>query len=160
MDKNNFLKQYAINYLSKYDSTKINLESILKSKISRIKDINKNDKNNLYKYINAIIKDLEKNNIINDEDFAYKKLINLFNQGRSEIYIKNNLYRKGIEESIIKKILSNFNKSNPGWEIKSARAFVKKKGLGKYESNKEKDFGKMARAGFNYNIIKDILKIH
>ena len=25
MDKNNFLKQYAINYLSKYDSTKMNL---------------------------------------------------------------------------------------------------------------------------------------
>ena len=60
MDKNNFLKQYAINYLSKYDSTKMNLERILKGKILRIKDINKSDKNNLYKYINMIIKDFEK----------------------------------------------------------------------------------------------------
>ena len=160
MDKNNFLKLYAINYLSKYDSTKMNLERILKGKILRIKDINKSDKNNLYKYINMIIKDFEKKNIINDEDFAYKKLINLFNQGRSEIYIKNNLYKKGVEENIIKKILSNFNESNPGWEIKSAKIFAQKKGLGKNESNKEKDFGKMARAGFNYNIIKVVLKIN
>ena len=28
------------------------------------------------------------------------------------------------------------------------------------ESNREKDFGKMARAGFNYNIIKEILEIN
>ena len=110
--------------------------------------------------INTILNNLESNKIINDEDFAYKKLINLFNQGRSEIYIKNNLYIKGVEKNIIKKILSDFDKNNPGWEIKSARAFVKKKGLGKYESNREKDFGKMTRAGFNYNIIKDILEIN
>ena len=44
------------------------------------------------------------------------------------------------------------------WEVKSAKKIAKKKGLGKHESNKEKDFGKMARAGFNYNIIKDILE--
>ena len=48
---------------------------------------------------------LELKNIINDEDYANKKFINLFNQGRSEIYIKNNLYKKGVEKNIIIKIL-------------------------------------------------------
>ena len=37
----NLLKKYAISYLSKYDSTKKNLERILKNKIIRTRDINK-----------------------------------------------------------------------------------------------------------------------
>ena len=32
----NFLKKYALNYLSKFDSTKNNLEKILKRKINRV----------------------------------------------------------------------------------------------------------------------------
>ena len=154
------LKKYALTYLSKYDSTKKNLELILKNKVIKMKNIEKSEKNNLYRMINKILDNLELNNIINDEDFANKKFINLLNQGRSEIYIKNNLHKKGVEKNIIKKILSDFNNKNPGWEINSARTFAKKKGLGKYESNREKDFGKMARAGFNYNIIKEILEIN
>ena len=160
MNNANLLKEYALTYLSKYDSTKNNLERILKNKVTRMKNLETNEKNNLYMIIKQVLDNLESNKIINDEDFAYKKLINLFNQGRSEIYIKNNLYIKGVEKNIIKKILSDFDKNNPGWEIKSARTFAKKKGLGKYKSNREKDFGKMVRAGFNYNIIKDILEIH
>ena len=160
MNNANLLKEYALTYLSKYDSTKNNLERILKNKVTRMKNIETNEKNNLYIIIKQVLDNLESNKIINDEDFAYKKLINLFNQGRSEIYIKNNLYIKGVEKNIIKKILSDFDKNNPGWEIKSARTFAKKKGLGKHESNREKDLGKMARAGFNYNTIKVILKIN
>ena len=125
-----------------------------------MKNIETNEKNNLYIIIKQVLDNLESNKIINDEDFAYKKLINLFNQGRSKIYIKNNLYIKGVKKNIIKKILSDFDKSNPGWEIESAKTFAKKKGLGKDKSNREKDLGKMARAGFNYNIIKNILEIH
>jgi len=160
MNNSNLLKKYALAYLSKYDSTKNNLERILKNKVTRMKNIETNEKNNLYIIIKQVLDNLESNKIINDEDFAYKKLINLFNQGRSEIYIKNNLYIKGVKKNIIKKILSDFDKSNPGWEIESARTFAKKKGLGKDKSNREKDLGKMVRAGFNYNIIKDILEIH
>ena len=36
MTSKNYLLKYAINYLSKYDSSKKNLERILKSKIQRI----------------------------------------------------------------------------------------------------------------------------
>ena len=154
------LKKYALTYLSKYDSTKKNLERVLINKVIKMKNIEKSEKNNIYQMINKILDNLELQSIINDEDFAKKKFINLFNQGRSEIYIKNNLYKKGVEKNIIKKILSDFNENNPGWEIKSAKVFAKKKGLGKDKSNREKDFGKMARAGFNYNIIKVILEIN
>ena len=108
------LKQYALTYLSKYNSTKKNLERILINKVIKMKNIEKNEKNNLHQMINKILDNLELNNIINDEDFANKKFINLFNQGRSEIYIKNNLYNKGVDKNIIGSVAGAFKAGNYG----------------------------------------------
>ena len=58
-------------------------------------------------------------------------------------------------------IFKNFELQNPNWEVESAKIFVRKKRLGvKHSNNLEKDLAKMARAGFNYNIIKNILEIY
>ena len=59
MDNINLLKKYALSYLSKYDSTKKNLERILTNKVMRMKKIEKNEKNHLFKTINQIVISLE-----------------------------------------------------------------------------------------------------
>ena len=159
MDNINLLKKYALAYLSKYDSTKKNLELILKNKVTRIKNIETNKKNHLFKFINQLIVNLESKKIINDENFASKKIISLFQQGKSETFIKNTLMKKGIDKKIIITTLRNFEKKIPDWKIESAKKFAIKKRLGKYGNtkNKEKDLSKMSRAGFNYQIAKDAL---
>ena len=153
------LIKYAIDYLSKYSSSKANLEKILRNKIRRLK-IEKKEKYLLYNSLEKIIFDLEKNNFVNDLNYALSKIRILTFQGKSRIFIKNYLLQKGINKKIISRSLDETDEKDHDWEVKSAKKFAKKKGLGKYKSNREKDFGKMARAGFNYNIIKDILEIH
>jgi len=54
MDDQMSLMKYAIDYLSKYSSSKNNLERILKKKISRLK-IEKKEKFILYNSINQIM---------------------------------------------------------------------------------------------------------
>ena len=72
-NKINLLK-YTINYLSKFSSSKKNLELILKLKIQRItKD--KKERFELYKEMIDIFKNLEKNNLINDERYSFNKII-------------------------------------------------------------------------------------
>ena len=44
MDKINLLKKYAYTYLSKYDSTKKNLEWKLKNKVMRMKNLESREK--------------------------------------------------------------------------------------------------------------------
>ena len=85
------LMNYAIDYLSKYNSSKENLIRILKTKIYRLK-IEKKDKFLLYNSIDKLILQLEKNNFLNDKNYASSKLRNFIIQGKSKILIKEKLH--------------------------------------------------------------------
>jgi len=89
------LMKYAVNYLSKFSSSKKNLEKILKSKVQRLtKD--KKQRFNLYSQIDDIIILLEKNKLINDENYCQSKIRLLVSQFKSKKFIENYLFSKGI----------------------------------------------------------------
>jgi SOS response regulatory protein OraA/RecX len=151
------LMRYAIDYLSKFSSSKKNLERILKGKIMRLK-IEKKDKPELYDSIPEIILKLEINKFINDENYTLSKIRILAQQGKSKAFIKNYLFQKGIEKDIISESLSEYENINSDWEIDSANVFMRKKRIIKSDANYQKNLNKMARAGFNYSISSKILK--
>ena len=154
------LKKYAINYLSRYNTSKKNLDRILHNKVRRM-NLNKKDKYALYSSIASILTDLENNKLIDDKNFAQSKIHSLSLQGKSKISIISYLMQKGIEKNIVEKTFKNFELKNPNWESESAKIFARKKRLGvKHSNNPEKDLTKMSRAGFNYKIIKEILEIY
>ena len=157
MNKFNLLK-YAIDYLSKYNSSKKHLEKILKAKIIRLTK-NKRERFELYNQINQVLMKLEKNNLINDNIFVESK-INLFvSQGKSKRFIENYLIQKGIEKLIVQEKIKEFEETNYDWEKNCALIFAKKKKLFDTNMEYEKKLSKMARAGFPYEICKEILKI-
>ena len=154
------LKKYAISYLSKYNTSKKNLDRILHNKVRKM-NLEKKDKFILYSSIASIIADLEINKLIDDKNFAQSKIHSLSLQGKSKISIISYLMQKGIEKNMVEKTFKNFELKNPNWESESAKIFARKKRLGvKQSNNLKKDLAKMARAGFNYKIIKEILGIH
>ena len=152
------MKKYAIRYLSKFDSSKKNLERILKNKIQRSTDLEKKEKYFLYKNIQKIIDDLESNKFINDKNYAESKLRLYTSIGKSRNYIINYLIVKGIEKKIINEIIENYESDNPDWEVDSIEKFIRKKNIDlNDETKKEKNFSKLSRAGFSYNLIKKLL---
>ena len=158
MNNKILMKKYAVNYLSRYASSKKNLERVLKKKIIRLKDTPTEEKVVLNNYICEILNELESKNIINDKEFIISKINNFFTQGKSKNFIKLNLLKKGLIKELIEDCLLKFELDNPEWELNSAQTFAKKKRLGKYgkQINKEKDLAKMARAGFSYDIANKI----
>ena len=124
-----------------------------------MKKIEKNEKTNLFKTINQIVKSLESKNIINEENFSFNKISSLCRQGKSETFIKNTLIKKKVDKKIINKTLIDFEMNNPNWKIESAKKFANKKKLGRFNDiqNKKKDLAIMARAGFDYETAKKIL---
>ena len=76
MDNFAKLKQSAITYLSKYSTSKKNLEKILRNKIYKI-NIEKKEKIILYNSVNSILTELELKKLINDKNYSDLKIRNL-----------------------------------------------------------------------------------
>ena len=155
MDDKKLLK-YAIDYLSKYDSSKNNLENVLKRKIFRL-NITNYEKAKLINKIENIIIKLEKNKFIDDDRYSSTKILSLSNSGKSKNFIFNYLIKKGVNKSQIQNNLNLIQQNNYNWEFDSAKIFVKKKKLLEKNESYEKKLAKMARAGFSYDICKKIL---
>ena len=157
MDNKDKLLKYAIYYLSKYSSSKKNLEFILKKKIRRLSD-EKKIRFHLYNEIQIIIEKLEKLNLINDQVFVESKIQSLQYQAKSKNYIKQYLLQKGIDKQLIEEQISLFYENNKNLEKENALKFAKKRNLLGSDQDYQKKLSKMARAGFSYDIAKEILK--
>ena len=157
MDNKGKLLKYAIYYLSKFSSSKKNLEFILKKKIRRISD-EKKVRFDLYNEIDDIIKKLENLNLINDVVFTESKINSLLYQAKSKNYIKQYLHQKGIDKQLIEEQISLFYENNENLEKENALKFAKKRNLLDNDQDYQKKLSKMARAGFSYDIAKEILK--
>ena len=155
MDEKKLIK-YAVDYLSKYDSSKSNLIEILKRKIFRL-NLSGIEKSRLINLINVIILKLENNNLINDKRYSFSRISSLSRAGKSKNFIFNYLIKKGVDKYDIENNLKDFQESNLEWELESAKLFAKKKKLYESSDSYEKKLAKMARAGFSYEICKKIL---
>ena len=157
MDNKDKLLKYAIYYLSKYSSSKKNLEFILKKKIRRLSD-EKQIRFHLYNEIQIIIEKLEKLNLINDQVFVESKIQSLQYQAKSQNYIKQYLLKKGIDKQLIEEQIFLFYENNKNLEKENALKFAKKRNLINNNQDYQKKLSKLARAGFSYDIAKEILK--
>jgi SOS response regulatory protein OraA/RecX len=157
MENKDKLLKYAIYYLSKYSSSKKNLEFILKKKIRRLSD-EKKIRFHLYNEIQIIIEKLEKLNLINDQVFVESKIQSLQYQAKSKNYIKQYLLQKGIDKQLIEEQISLFYENYKNLEKENALKFAKKRNLLDNDQDYQKKLSKMARAGFSYDIAKEILK--
>ena len=155
MEEKKLLK-YAVDYLSKYDSSKNNLVSVLKRKVLRL-NVTNFEKKKLIDIIESIILKLEENKFIDDNRYSSTKILSLSNSGRSKNFIFNYLIKKGVSRSQIQNNLNLMKQDNDNWELESAKIFVKKKKLLEKNESYEKKLAKMARAGFSYDICKKIL---
>ena len=157
MDNKDKLLKYAIYYLSKYSSSKKNLEFILKKKIRRLSE-EKKIRFQLYNEIHFFIEKLEKLNLINDQVFVESKIQSLQHQVKSKNYIKQYLLQKGIDKQLIEDQIYLFYENNKNLEKENALKFAKKRNLLGSDQDYQKKLSKMARAGFSYDIAKEILK--
>ena len=130
---------------------------ILKKKIRRLSD-EKQIRFHLYNEIQIIIEKLEKLNLINDQVFVESKIQSLQYQAKSQNYIKQYLLQKGIDKQLIEEQISLFYENNKNLEKENALKFAKKRNLLDKDQDYQKNLSKLARAGFSYDIAKEILK--
>ena len=145
-------------YLERYASSSKNLKDYLRKKV---RDTDLNHDSELI--ISQIINNLEKQNILNDGVFSESKAKTFINKGWSLSKIKFRLKQLGINNETIDICIENIKTEEADIELIAASKLVKKRFIGSFRRKelddklKNKEFGILARAGFNYALSKKVL---
>lgn len=172
------LANIALHYLSRYAASEASLRRVLENRVRRAKmrdedfaaDHEAHEK--LKESINQIVEKHVASGVIDDKAYAQMKVRSLRRSGGSARKISMKLQQKGIKPKLVDEALENVLEEDPTQtEENAALAFAKRRRLGAFRSKlslermseekkaklKEKDYATMARAGFSFDIIRDVL---
>ena len=155
------LKNIALYYLQRFDSSEENLRQVLKRRVADYVFENPDfDRHEALGWIENIISDFLRVGYLNDDRYAELKISGYLASGKPERYIRQKMQQKGVSSAVIDKILSESEIDEEG----AARNFAKKKKIGPYRADEEsrkncwkKDMATMVRAGFGYEIAREII---
>ena len=158
------LKDLAYSYLEKYSPSKQQLKVyLLKKYLTKIKGTK--SKKEVSSIIDEIIKNLEKNRIVNDELYSDSKARMFLRRGYSLNKINQSLRHKGIDSKHIKQSIDKIKEDQIEPDFVSALKLCKRRRIGalRPQANRElfykKDMGILARSGFSFDLSKRILNL-
>lgn len=155
------LRNIAFYYLERFESSEENLRAVLRRRIDKYAFFDKSyNPEQAYQWVDEIVKDCAKQNFVNDERFAEFKINSYLKAGKPRRYIEIKLKQKGIDSAVIDSFFDTSNYS----ELETALNFAQKKKIGRFRpdeqtrlDNRQKDLGTLVRAGFDYEIAKEVL---
>lgn len=159
------LRNIALYYLERYESSEDMLRQVLQRRIDKYAFANKDyDPEQAFIWAEEVIDECLKNNFINDERFARIKIKNYLQAGKPKRYIEQKLAQKGIGGEMVCKLFDETADDISYSEEEAAFNFAKKKKIGPFRpdeelrrANRQKDMGTLIRAGFSYDIAAKVL---
>jgi len=150
--------------LEKYSPSKQQLKVyLLKKYLTKIKGTK--SKREVSSIIDEVIKNLEKNKIINDELYSDSKARMFLRRGYSLNKINQSLRHKGIDSKYIKQSIDKIKEDQIEPDFVSALRLCKRRRIGplRPQANRElfykKDMGVLARSGFSFDLSKRVLNL-
>lgn len=154
------LKNIALYYLKRFDSSVENLRQVLRRRVKTYAKTNPEfDIHNANDWIEKILEDFVRIGYLDDYRFAEMKIRGYLAAGKPERYIVPKLKQKGISERTISEIMQNQEYD----AFQMALKLAEKKKIGPYRTPetrrefRQKDMGTLVRAGFDYDVVTDVL---
>ena len=154
------LKNIGLYYLKRFESSVENLRAVLQRRVNAYARENPQwNKAQAEQWIEDILLEFERLHYLDDARYTEIKVRGYLNAGKPARYIKQKLRLKGIEEQQINYILQE-QEYNP---LQMALKLAARKKIGPYRSQeqrrefRQKDMGVLVRAGFDYDIVCDVL---
>lgn len=154
------LKNIGLYYLKRFESSVENLRMVLRRRIDAYARENPEwKKEQGYQWAEEVLAEFERLHYLDDARYAEIKVRSYLNSGKPARYIENKLKLKGISAAQIAEVL-NEQEYNP---FEMALRLAQRKKIGPYreaESRREykqKDMATLVRAGFDYDVVCEIL---
>lgn len=155
------LKNIALYYLKRFESSVDNLRQVLRRRVNdyarQTPDFNKHE---AYQWIEDILADCQRLRYLDDDRYARLKVQNYLAAGKPARYIKTKLCQKGIGAEEIDRLVNEAEYDPVEMAYKTAR----KKRIGPFRpdeesrrENRQKDMAALIRAGFDYDVVCQVL---
>lgn len=155
------LKNIALYYLQRFESSVDNLRRVLQKRVSDYAYQNKDyDRSEAQDWIEEILVEFQGYNYLNDNRFAELRIRDYLAAGKSEKYIRGKMAEKGVAESVVAAVLAE-QEFDP---YENALLLAKKKHIGPFRSEalraefRQKDMAALARAGFDYDVVQRVME--
>lgn len=156
------LKNIALYYLKRFETSEAHLRSVLKRRIDDYAYYDKEfDKTEAYGWTEELLSEFVRLKYVDDARFAEIKIRGYLAAGKSPRYIMGKLREKGIDEHLAERLLDE-QEYNP---FEMALKLARKKKIGPYSASDEirrerrsKDLAVLVRAGFDYDTAVKVLE--
>ena len=155
------LKNIGLYYLKRFESSVENLRSVLQKRVNQYAKENPEfNKQEAYQWVENVLAEFEKLHYLDDERFTEIKVRHYLAVGKPARYIQNKLREKGVANAQIDEILDDFGYNPQEMALKLA----KRKKIGPFRPdeetrklNRQKDMAALIRAGFDYDVVAEIM---
>jgi len=160
------LRNAALRYIDRFATSRENLRQVL---MRRVQKSNFHHDTSLEEgaiWIDELLTKLEEANFINDANYAEMRAGSLHRKGTSLRVISMKLKEKSISEDTISGALQTLREETDSEDLErdAAIALARRRRLGpwrlpdKREDLKDKDLATLARAGFSYDLAREVIE--
>jgi regulatory protein len=147
-----------MSYLERYASSAKNLRRVLRRKVDKRCRLRGEDPTEFHEMIDEVVAKSLRSGLIDDTRYAEARVATLRRRGGSARAIQAKLSAKGVNRSTITAALEG----EEGDEQEAARAFARRRKLGPFRPGertpyRDKDLAAMARAGFRFDVARDVI---
>ncbi|MBO6503945.1 MAG: RecX family transcriptional regulator [Kordiimonadaceae bacterium] len=163
-----YLERAALHYLGRFSTSQSNLEAVLVRKIRRRNEGFAAPSDEQLTWVKDVVSKCVKYGYVDDSRYAQQRAESMLRRGKPVRMIAMDLKQKGIsEEEIATTIETLQEESNVDMNRSAAAAFIKRRRFGCFRrpiedreallQKQQKELASMARAGFGFEISKEIL---
>jgi regulatory protein len=152
------LRNITAHYLSQRTTTRGHLRRLLMNRVRKSLMHHEGDEAEIATWVDAILDDMVRQGLLNDRRWAESRIQRLLRKGLSERAIRSNLRAKLVPAEMIDSLLES-HEPDP---LQSATMYARRRRIGPFrehgrEDKRDKDLGKLARAGFPYAVAQQVL---
>jgi regulatory protein len=159
------LEKKALQYLNRFDTSRANLRRVLLGYVKRAAETRGDEAAATGPaLVEALLSRYEESGLVDDARFAGGMALGMRRRGSSRRAIVQKLASRGISREVADAAVAELDADAAGnAELEAARAFVKRRRLGPFrpegerEARRQKDLGAMARAGFSLDVARRAL---
>jgi regulatory protein len=163
-----YLENAALFYLERFSTSVENFRRVMRRKVDKSARFYEENTEQHYPLIEDLIERYKTSKLLNDDLYAESKTRSLRRQGNSSKIIQQKLFAKGLSPEVISNAMDKINQelketNDTHPELVAAERYAKRRRLGPYrtrdiENADQKDLASLARAGFSYEIAKQVLQ--